>query len=81
MQGAYVGSDRPATKKALREAIAADPSRVTFEATSLFGDEYDGPADGLPDGVTVYVTGPDPYRRRNWYAAVQRGKGGTLVVK
>lgn len=81
MQGAYVGATRPATKKALRDAIAADPSRVTFEATSLFGDEYDGPADGLPDGVTVYVTGPDPYRRRNWYANVSRGKDGRLTVR
>lgn len=82
MQGVYLANGtRPATKKALREALAENPSRVSLEATSLFGDEYDGPADGLPDGMTVYIVGPDPYRRRNWYANLTRGKDGRLVLK
>jgi hypothetical protein len=81
VQGAYLGGVRPATKKALREALAADPDGVYLEATSLFGDEYDGPATGLPVGRTAYLVGPDPYRKRVWYAALTRKKDGTLSLK
>lgn len=86
MQGVYIDTDgtgdydRPATKKALREALAANPGAVAVEATSWFGNEYDGPASEMPEGVPVYVVGPDPHRRRNWYAVLTR-KGGTVAVK
>ena len=56
------------------------PISVAVEATSWFGNEYDGPASEMPEGVPVYVVGPDPHRRRNWYAVLTR-KGGTVAVK
>lgn len=69
-QGAFVGYSRPKTKKALREAVAADPSEVRLEATSMFGNEYDGSLSDAPTGQTFYVVGPDPYTKRSWYAQV-----------
>lgn len=71
MQGIFVGLDRSPSKKAVREAVAADPSRVRLEATSVFGNEYDGPVSKAPDGRYSFV-GPDPYRNRRYY--------GTIVV-
>jgi hypothetical protein len=81
MHGVYVRGERPKTKKSLREALDAEPDRVHIEATSVFGNEYDGPASGLPDGATVYIVGPDPFRSRNWYANLSRGKDGRLVLR
>ncbi len=71
-------STRFASKKALTEAVKA--GRVTYlEATSVFGNEYDGPVSGAPDG-TYYVVGPDPYKSRKWYAQVIKS-GDTIKVK
>lgn len=71
-------STRFASKKALTEAVKA--GRVTYlEATSVFGNEYDGPVSGAPDG-TYYVVGPDPYKSRKWYAQVIKS-GDTIKIK
>ena len=48
------------TKKELKACIG-QPLR--YIETSMFGAEYE--ADG-----TFAVVGPDPYRKRNWYAKV-----------
>lgn len=69
MQGIYINHKRPASKKAVKEAIASDPSSVTIEATSLFGNEYDGPLSDMPDGRVSFV-GPDPERKRNFYGTI-----------
>lgn len=79
MQGIFVRMHRCKTKKALREAIEADPSSVTLQATSVFGNEYDGPLSRASDG-TYYIVGPDPYRERKWYATIIKSNG-TLKVK
>lgn len=71
MQGIFVNRQRSKTKKALKEAVAENPSRVHLEATSVFGNEYDGPLDGAPDG-TFNVVGPDPYTSRKWYANIDK---------
>lgn len=68
MHGVFVNSERSKTKKALRVA-ATNPSSVRLEATSSFGNEYDGLLSDAPDG-TYTVVGPDPYRARNWYANI-----------
>jgi hypothetical protein len=78
MQGIFVNHVRCATKKALREAVAAKPAAVSLEATSVFGNEYDGPLDLAPDG-TYTVVGPDPYTSRRWYANIKK-TGDSLVV-
>jgi hypothetical protein len=76
MQGVYVNNQRPASKKAVKEAIAADPSAVVLEATSLFGNEFGGPVDMAPDGSYNFV-GPDPYNKRNFYGTIK--KAGTSI--
>lgn len=57
-----------ATKKALKAAVG-QPLRVI--ETSLFGSEF------RPDGDNT-VVGPDPYRKRSWYATVTC-KGGIIT--
>ena len=51
MQGVH---PRFPSKKALREAIAAG-SWVSLEATSLFGNEYDGALEDAPDDTYPVV--------------------------
>lgn len=68
MQGIFLGFSRPKSKKAVREAVAAGQP-VYLEATSLFGDEYDGSVYDAPNG-TYYIVGPDPYTKRNFYGKV-----------
>jgi hypothetical protein len=80
MQGIYIKGRRPKSKKEVKEAVAADPSKVRAEATSAFGNEYDGPVDGLPEGVAVHFVGPDPYTKRNFYGSITR-KGEKITVK
>jgi hypothetical protein len=69
--GAYVGMQRPKTKKALREAMRDDPHNVIFEQTSLFTNEFPRSFTGndLP-AATLVVAGPDPERKRSWFANV-----------
>lgn len=69
---AYVNGQKPKTKKALREALAADPASVWFEDTSAFNNRGSLNASQLsPSDVIV---GPDCYTARNWYANVRNGK-------
>lgn len=72
MQGIYINFRRPKTKKEIKEALERDPDSVTLEATSLFGNEYDGNITRAPDGKYSFV-GPDPHAKRTFY--------GTLTVK
>lgn len=72
--GAYVNGTRPKTKKALKEAMANDPSHVRFDSTSMF-DNLHCTGVGIPEGTTLSVVGPDPYTKRSWYATVtDKGK-------
>lgn len=69
--GAYVDGKRPATKAALKRALADAPETVTFDLTSAF-NSVDAPLTGvsIPAGTKLSVVGPDPYARRNWYGTV-----------
>lgn len=67
-QGIYVDYRRPKSKKAVKEALAAGQT-VSLQATSFFGNEYDGPVDQAPDG-TYFFVGPDPERDRRFYGQV-----------
>jgi hypothetical protein len=80
VQGVFVDNRRPKTKKALREALKDDPSQVHLEATSIFGNEYDGLASEMPEGSTIYLVGPDPYKKRSWYANLTR-RGDKFILK
>ena len=71
MQGIFVNGRRPKSKKEIRERIAEDPTAVRLEATSLFGNEYDGPVKGAPDGRYTFV-GPDPHTARKFYGTIHK---------
>ena len=71
MQGIYVNYDRPKSKKAVKEAVTADPTSVQIEATSVFGNEYNGTLADMPDGQVTFV-GPDPYTSRKFYGTITK---------
>lgn len=68
MQGLFVDGLRPKSKKAVKEAIAASVP-VRLQATSLFGDEYQGSVYDAPSGE-YYFVGPDPYTDRRFYGTI-----------
>lgn len=69
---------RFATKKALKEAVLAGED-VRIEATSYFGNEYDGPISKAP-AANYAVVGPSP-EKRVWFAQVIKSADGKVVVK
>jgi hypothetical protein len=69
MQGIFIRGARPASKRAVKEAIASDPRQVSIEATSWFGNEYGGPLPDAPAGTITFV-GPDPHRDRRFYGSI-----------
>lgn len=77
-QGVFVRGSRPKTKKAIKEAVIEAPSRVSLEATSMFGNEYDGPVSEAPDGTYTFV-GPNPYTDRRFYGNIVK-KGDFIKV-
>jgi hypothetical protein len=82
MQGVRDRSGRRfQSKKALKERAqdyGDDSGTFDLEATSVFGNEYDGPIENAPNG-TYYVVGPDPYTSRKWYAQVIKTDSGIKV--
>lgn len=78
-QGIFVGGNRPKSKKAIKEAFAINPQSVRLEATSLFGNEYDGPIVDAPQGSHNFV-GPDPYKDRKFYGTITV-KNGKVTIK
>lgn len=79
MQGIYVNRRRPKSKKEIKEAIAVNPERVQIEATSIFGNEYDGLVSEAPVGRYNFV-GPDPYTSRKFYGTITVGADGKVSV-
>lgn len=71
-QGITVKGNRAKFGKEAIAAIKEDASTCYLEATSFFGNEYDGPMDKMPENKTVYIVGPDPYTKRSWYINVTR---------
>lgn len=78
MQGVYVNYNRPKSKKEVKEQVALDPSKVRLEATSMFGNEYDGPVSEMPDGQATFV-GPDPHTNRKFYGTIKK-QGDKITV-
>jgi len=79
-QGIWIGQHRPKSKKEVKEAIAADPFNVQVEATSMFGNEFDGQVTEMPENKVIYFVGPDPYTKRNFYGQILR-VGERITVK
>lgn len=76
MQGVYVNGNRPKSKKEVREAPV---EAIEVEATSLFGDEYGGPLEDMPDGRVAFV-GPDPHTSRKFYGTIVKQDGKVTVT-
>jgi len=77
MQGIFVGVRRAPSKKAVKEAIAAGEP-VALQATSMFGNEYDGPVVDAPDGSYFFV-GPCPNTNRKYYGKIVKA-GASIKV-
>lgn len=73
MDGLYVDSRRPKSKKAVKEAVNDNPARVSIESTSMFGG-FDGPITEAPVGSYSFV-GPDPYSDRKFYGTIVKTHG------
>lgn len=78
MYGIHLGSGRPATKKAVREQVASDPTAVTLERTSEF-QTFDGRLDRAPAGEYHFV-GPNPYNNRKFYGFFLVHEDGRIEV-
>lgn len=78
MQGLFVNGERPKSKKAVKEAIKANPESVSVEATSIFG-EFGGALTDMPIDGSVTFVGPDPYKSRRFYGTVKRTDKGFKV--
>lgn len=72
-------SDGFKTKKALKEALAADPSKVHFYGTSPF-TPFSGTVLDLQPGDSLQVVGPDPYTSRKWFAGVKVENGNVKIT-
>lgn len=73
MYGIFINGKRPASKKEIRicAADAHDVRTIRLEATSYFGNEYDGLLSDAPDGTYTFV-GPDPERNRKFYGNITK---------
>jgi hypothetical protein len=80
--GAYVDGKRPATKAALKRALAENPASVEFDGTSPLGPQYsDLSGVNVPEGVSLTVVGPDPFTSRKFYATVKiNARTGKVVL-
>lgn len=81
MQGVFIHGRRPVSKKAVKQALIDKPDNVSIEATSFFGNEFDGIATSMAIGSKVHFVGPDPYTKRNFYGTITRKPDGTFRVE
>jgi hypothetical protein len=65
-----MGANYP-TKKTLKECVG---KALDYIETSMFGEEY-------KENGTFCVVGPDPYRKRTWFAEVTMKDGLIAKVK
>lgn len=77
--GVYINYERPKTKKELKAAVK-EGRKIQLENVSLFGDGYYDVED-IPEGESIALVGPDPYRARNWFATLTKKADGTLKVE
>lgn len=67
MQGLFISGRRPKSKKEVKDLVkAGEAAHITVEATSFFGNEYEGPLSLAPDGRIDFV-GPNPHTSRKFY--------------
>lgn len=81
--GAYIGNERPNSKRELRRALAGDASAVRFdvqapEGSRRSGEIIDATAASIGESK-LNVTGPDP-ESPLWWAIVQVSGNGIVTV-
>lgn len=70
-QGIYLsGGRRPKSKKEIKEAVEQNKV-VVVEATSIFGNEYDGLLSKMPKDNDVTFCGPNPHSDRRFYGTIK----------
>ena len=86
MQGLFINGRRPKSKKEVKELVAkfneGDKEAgysLVIEATSIFGNEYDGSLASAPTGEKITFVGPDPHNSRKFYGSLTYEKGKWLV--
>jgi hypothetical protein len=79
-QGIFVSGRRPKSKAELKKTALERSNTISIEATSMFGNEFSGPAMDLAEGQKIVFVGPDPYTKRSFYGTIEK-KGGRLIVK
>ncbi len=77
--GARLGISDIPTKKALKDAISANPEKVVLYGTSMFDQDRSYKMDDLVEGIKYTVVGPNPYTSRKWYATVELTAKGIKV--
>jgi hypothetical protein len=63
--------DMPQTKKALREHVKGGGTVWLISSSANTFGGFEGLATSLPAGTVFTVVGPDPERKRSWYANVE----------
>lgn len=72
MQGVFIDSRRPKSLKEVKETVKTAPERVSLEATSLHGGDYQGFIKEMPEGRKISFVGPDPHTNRKFYGSITR---------
>jgi hypothetical protein len=76
----YGTTERFASKKALREAVAArGADNVTVTDTSIFDNKGTVTVASLA-GTSAVIVGPDVHRDRRWYANAKVKKDGSITI-
>jgi hypothetical protein len=73
--GVFIKGRRPASKKAIKEALATAPETVSIECTSMFGNGFSGTvSEAMPE---ITFAGPCPHTSRKFYGQIgyKVGKG------
>ena len=81
MQGIFIDGRRPKSKAELKRHLADGKglSLISIEATSLFGDEYDGTLALAPENTVINFVGPDPYTNRKFYGTITLRNGNVTI--
>lgn len=69
------------TKTELKRALQSDAASVLFYTTSAFDGDKVLKGTELDHTVKYVVAGPNPYKNRKWFATVEFGHTGRIVVK
>lgn len=73
MQGVFLYGTRPKSKAEIKRFLddpESDLFGLVIEATSVFGNEYDGSLFNAPKDKSFYIVGPDPQTKRVFYGTI-----------